>query len=239
MSATTSVHVPSITMSSLLQTPDPTSQGKVQRKQVKSIMRRPPNAWTIFLNGNRVRVQRPLKGQQPIDPAEVKSGAEVKISGKGEVKRLASVWKDMSDDQKKPYKDQSTTRRQENKVRFRGLPESDKAIVKRFKTENPRAQSQPSPYMSYVKAEGGVIIKKHGIKEGGKLLGKNWKDMTPEQKRSFVTNSSATLPISTVSSVPSAPVPINETGNAEADNDDESEYSSDLEEGEIAQGSQA
>ena len=230
-----SVPASTSTMNLLLQTPDPTivAQPKVLKKQVKSILKRTPNAWTIFLNGNRVRVQRPLKGQQPLSSTT----DVVTVSGKGEVKRLAAVWKSMNDETKKPYQLQSSTKRQENKIRCRTLPESDKALVKRFKTENPRSQTQSSPYMSYVKAQGGAIIKKHGIKEGGKLLGKNWKDMTPEQKNCFSVSSvpvSVPVPVP----VPSALATSSGTG-AEAEADDESEYSSDLEDGEIGEGSQA
>ena len=231
-------NVPSDSMAVLLQTPAPMVQEKVKRKQVKSIMKRTPNAWTIFLNGNRVRVTKKVKGQPDVSNVDSASTASTaSVSGKDEIKRLAGVWKGMGDDKKQPYKDQSTTRRTENKVRYRSLSASDKEIVKRFKTENPRKQNQVSPYMMYVKTEGGAIIKKHGIKEGGKLLGKTWKEMTPEKKSSFLSPKSSATPIalSTTTTQEGGSTTVRDDGDA----DSESASESDLEEGEIAGGGQS
>lgn len=185
-------------------------QDSVTRKQVKSIMQAVPNAWTIFLNETRVRV--PAKSD--VEEGEIATKDTTTINGKAEVKRLSEVWKAMSTEDKAPFKNKSTLRRQENKLRLAGLSLNDKSTLRLFKKQNPRVKRVASPYMNYVRSVGSAVIKKLGIKLGGAELGQTWKKMSVEERSAFRTvvgDGVITMKVESSFTTADSPVSISQT----------------------------
>ena len=149
----------------------------LSRKQAKAIIQAVPNAWTIFLNEQRVRVSTQV-------PDVATSEVPLQMP---EITRLSNVWKSMTTESKAPYTTASAARHRANKIRLRGLSLNDKSALRLFKITHPRASRVASPYMNYVRSVGSAIVKELGIAKGGALLGSNWKKLTDAQRQAYKT----------------------------------------------------
>jgi hypothetical protein len=168
---------------------------KFSKKALSKARQRPKSAWSHFVQASM--------------------GEDLGGSGKGKlterVREFGEKWKNMGEEEKKPFIEQYIESKQRSQEHRKNLSADDKAQIQYWRKVRRQASEgrtrTPSTYAKFVRANKEAFSSYEGEKKAklstvSKQLSEKWKTMTAEQKAIYQHSGSVYEPPSSPSSSP-------------------------------------